>query len=382
MIYFDNAATSMPKPPAVGQALAEAVNTLGNAGRGSHAPTLDAARMAYTVRAKIAKLINAPDPACIAFTCNATEGLNGILQGMFEPGDHIISTESEHNSVLRPLYMLQNSGAEVSLLKLDAQGRIKQQDLEKAVGPDTKALVLGHISNVTGNICDLKSAAAVAKKHRLLLIADAAQSLGSFPVDVQQLGIDILCFTGHKGLLGPQGTGGVYVRPGIAVRPFKAGGSGEQSFLHTQPLEMPAVLEAGTLNAHGLAGLNAALDFILATGVDNIHKQELQLAGYFVGEVSKIKQIKLYGDFEAEDRGAVVSLNVGTADSAVVSDILWEDYRICVRGGIHCAPLLHESMGTARQGMVRFSFGYYNTLEEVKFAVKALRKIAEELKCE
>lgn len=380
MIYFDNAATSMPKPPAVGRAVAEAVNTLGNAGRGSYGPTLDAARLAYAVRMKIARLINAPDPRCIAFTSNATDGLNAILQRMFTEGDHVISTRGEHNSVLRPLYLMQEHGVELSLLELDEKGRINFADLPKLVRNNTKALILGHISNVTGNICNLEQAAEIAGKYKLLLIVDGAQSAGSIPIDVQQSGIDVFGFTGHKGLLGPQGTGGVYVRPGLAIRPFKAGGSGEHSFLRTQPQEMPTVLEAGTLNVHSLAGLNAALDFILAAGVENIHKHELELAKYFVEEVSSIKQIKLYGDYAAEDRGAIVSLNIGSLDAAVVSDILWEDYKICVRGGIHCAPLLHESMGTAAQGMVRFSFGWCNTLDEVQSAVKALRELAEESK--
>lgn len=380
MIYFDNAATSMPKPSVVGSAMADAVNHLGNAGRGSYGPTLDAARLVYTVRKKIAMLINAPCTQCIAFTSNATDGLNAILQRIFTNGDHVITTRGEHNSVLRPLYFIQEHGVELSLLELDEKGRINFADLPKLVRNNTKALVLGHISNITGNICNLEQAGEFARKYKLLLIVDGAQSAGSIPIDVQQYGIDIFCFTGHKGLLGPQGTGGVYVRPGLAIKQFKTGGSGEQSFLHAQPEEMPMVLEAGTLNVHGLAGLNAALDFIMSVGVENIHKHELELAKYFVEKVSRIKQIKLYGDYTAEDRGAIVSLNIGSLDAAVASDILWEDYQICVRGGIHCAPLLHESMGTAAQGMVRFSFGWYNTLSEVQSAVKALQELAEESK--
>lgn len=376
MIYLDNAATSLLKPPAVAEAVSRAVCSLGNAGRGAYAPTLNAARMIYDTRLKLAQLLHAEDPARIAFACNATDGLNAVLQRLFMAGDHVITTACEHNSVLRPLYLVQQQGVQVTHLPVDDKGCIAYADLEKNLRPETRAVVINHASNVTGNLTDLQQVAQFTQAHGLLLVVDAAQTAGSVPIDVVQMGIDVLCFTGHKGLLGPQGTGGVYVREGLELKPFKVGGSGVHSFLQSQPAEMPTVLEAGTLNAHGIAGLNAALDFILSTGVEQIHEHENQLMRYFADSVAAIENIKLYGDYAAKDRAAIVSLNIGDMDSSALSDILWEDYGICVRGGVHCAPLLHKALQTERQGAVRFSFGYFNTLEEVQAAVAAVKEIA------
>lgn len=377
MIYLDNAATSLLKPPEVAGAVGRAVCSLGNAGRGAYAPTLAAARMIYDTRVKLAQLFHAEDPARIAFACNATDGLNAVLQRFFQTVDHVITTACEHNSVLRPLYIAQRQGVQVTHLPVDDRGCIDYADLEKNLRPTTKAVVINHASNVTGNLTDLRKVAQFTKAHKLYLIVDAAQTAGSVPIDVVKTGIDILCFTGHKGLLGPQGTGGVYVREGIDLTPFKAGGSGVHSFLQSQPAEMPTVLEAGTLNAHGIAGLNAAVDFILQTGVEKIHAQEMRLMRSFADSVASVKNIKLYSDLAAQERAAIVSLNIGDMDSSLVSDILWEDYGICVRGGVHCAPLLHKAFKTEKQGAVRFSFGYFNTMEEVRAAAAAVKEIAE-----
>ncbi len=378
MIYFDNAATTLQKPVEVIEAVQKALLTLGNAGRGAHAPTLQAARTVYDTRVKLAKLFNIANPAQIAFTCNATEALNIAIQGLFKADDHIISSEVEHNSVLRPLYLQESAGVEVSFLPMDACGRIDYATLESKVQANTKAIVINHASNVTGNVNDLRKLSAVAKKHNLLLVVDASQTAGILPIDVQAMGIDVLCFTGHKGLLGPQGTGGIYVGENVKLSSFKVGGSGVHSFDKVHPQMMPTLLEAGTLNGHGIAGLNAAVDFLLETGVDKVHAQEMKLMKHFVEGIKNLPKVKLYGDFDSEERVAIVSLNIGEMDAGIVSDILWEEYGICVRAGAHCAPLIHKHFGTEKQGVVRFSFGYFNTLKEVDVAIKAIKEIAEE----
>lgn len=382
MIYLDNAATSLQKPPAVAEAVLQALQTLGNAGRGAHEPTLKAARLIYDTRVKLARLLGAESPACIAFTSNATEALNSVLQRLFTAGDHVLTTVCEHNSVLRPLYLAETGGVAVTHLAADASGRIDYSGLEENLRPQTKAVVITHASNLTGNVTDLKLVADFAHRNGLLLVVDASQTAGCLPIDVVKSGIDILCFTGHKGLMGPQGTGGIYVRTGLAPRPFKVGGSGVHSFLQTHPAEMPTVLEAGTLNGHGIAGLNAALDFLLTTGVEKIHAHEDVLMRRFVQGVRQLPAVRLYGDYQAADRAAIVALNIGTLDSGVVSDILWEDYQICVRAGVHCAPLLHRHFGTVKQGAVRFSFGFFNTEAETDAAVAAVSELARQYACE
>lgn len=378
MIYFDNAATTLQKPIEVIEAVQKALLTLGNAGRGAHVPTLQAARTVYDTRVKLAKLFNIANPAQIAFTCNATEALNIAIQGLFKAGDHVLSSESEHNSVLRPLYLQESAGIEVSFLPLDACGRIDYALLESKVQANTKAIVINHASNVTGNVNDLQKLSAIAKRHNLLLVVDASQTAGTLPIDVQAMGIDVLCFTGHKGLLGPQGTGGIYVGENVKLSSLKVGGSGVHSFDKVHPQMMPTLLEAGTLNGHGLAGLNAAVSFLLETGVDKVHVHEMKLLRHFVDGIKNLPKVKLYGDFASAERVALVSLNIGEMDAGLVSDILWEDYGICVRAGAHCAPLVHQHFGTEKRGMVRFSFGYFNTLEEVDVAIKAIKEIAEE----
>ena len=257
MIYLDNAATTLHKPPQVEQSIVEALHTAGNPGRGAHEPTLHAARIVLDTRLALAELFHAPDPSCIGFTTNATMALNTVLNGVLHPGDHVITTVCEHNSVLRPLYRLRAQGVEGSFTGVDAAARLCYDQWEVLLRPTTRALVVTGASNVTGNGIDLARAADFAHRHGLALIVDAAQTAGAQPIDVQQLGIDALCFTGHKALLGPQGTGGAYVRPGLCVAPLLVGGSGVHSFDETHPLQMPTALEAGTLNVHGLAGLCA-----------------------------------------------------------------------------------------------------------------------------
>lgn len=378
MIYLDNAATTLHKPPQVEQAMLDALRTAGNPGRGAHEPTLHASRLVYAARCAVAKLLNAPDPSCIAFTANATQALNTALGGLFRPGDHIITTVCEHNSVLRPLYRLRENGMSLSFTTADEKGRLQYDQWEGFLRPETRALVVTGASNVTGNGTDLARAAEFAHRHGLLLIVDAAQTAGELPLNVQALGIDVLCFTGHKALLGPQGTGGLYVRPGLSVRPLVVGGSGVHSFDEQHPAQMPTALEAGTLNVPGLAGLCAGVEWILAQGVETLARREQALTVLFYERIRDLPNVKIYGDPEMTPRAPIVSLNIGDEDSARIADILWEEYGICVRAGAHCAPLMHKALGTAEQGTVRFSFSHFNTEAEVLQAAAAVRELAQE----
>lgn len=375
MIYLDNAATTMKKPQCVIDAVVAAMSHMGNAGRGATSAALDASRIIYDTREKISDLFNLQNPSRVAFTCNSTESLNTAIKGILSSGDHAITTALEHNSVLRPLYDLQAKGMELSIVDCDENGNIDYNDFEKLIKENTKAIVCTHASNLVGNVLDVKKIGSIAKKHNLIFIVDASQSAGVFPIDMQDMNIDILCFTGHKGLLGPQGTGGICVREGIDVRPLKVGGSGVNTFSKEQPVEMPTHLEAGTLNGHALAGLNAALDYLKEEGIDNIQKREEELMFRFYNGIKDIKDIKIFGNFENK-RAAIVTFNVGDIDSAAFSDELSFAYDISTRAGAHCAPLMHKAMNTVEQGAVRFSFSHYNTEEEIDTAIKAVKEIA------
>ena len=378
MIYFDNAATTRVKPKQVIDAVVQAMNTMGNSGRGVHDASLDASRLIFDTRCKLAEFFGAENPKQIAFTCNSTESLNIALKGTLGPGDHVISTELEHNSVLRPLYELQAQGTEVTFVKSSRTGTLNYDDFEKNIRPHTKAIVCTHGSNLTGNLVDIQRVGDIARDHGLLFIVDASQTAGVFPIDVQKMHIDILCFTGHKSMLGPQGTGGIYVKDGLTVRPLKSGGSGVQTYLKHHPLEMPTALEAGTLNGHGIAGLRAAVDYLNETGIDEIRRKEQALMRQFYEGVKDIHNIRIYGDFTTGDRCPIVALNLGDYDSSQVSDELFETYGICTRPGAHCAPLMHYALGTEKQGAVRFSFSHFNTEAEVDAAIAAMRELTEE----
>ena len=378
MIYFDNAATTMQKPACVVQAVTEAMCSLGNSGRGVHTGALSASRVIYDTRMALAQLFGAESPERIAFTANSTESLNIAIKGMLNPGDHVITTALEHNSVLRPLYELEDLGVELTILRADSFGRICYGDFEKEIKPNTKAIVTTHGSNLTGNLLDIGRIGEIAKKHGLVYIVDASQTAGVFDIDVQKMHIGILCFTGHKGLLGPQGTGGIYVREGLEIRPLLSGGSGVQTYLRAHPPQMPTALEAGTLNGHGIAGLGAAVRYLQETSLDTIRAKEQELMMAFYEAVREIPGITVYGDFTDSNRCAIVSLNIRDYDSGEVSDALSEQYGIATRPGAHCAPLMHRALGTVEQGAVRFSFSHYNTKEEIKIAVAALQELAME----
>ena len=378
MIYFDNAATTMRKPDCVVQAVTEALCAMGNSGRGVHEGALSASRIIYDTRIALAEMFGAESPERIAFTANSTQALNIAIKGVLNPGDHVITTALEHNSVLRPLYELEERGVLLTILPADKAGNVRYEDFEQEIRPNTRAIVTTHGSNLTGNLLDIGRLGGIAKKYGLLYIVDASQTAGVFDIDVQQMHIDILCFTGHKGLLGPQGTGGLYVRDGVEVRPLLSGGSGVQTYLRSHPAQMPTALEAGTLNGHGIAGLGAAVRHILDTGMETIRQKEQALMWEFYTQVRQIPGITVYGDFSTQNRCPIVTLNVRDYDSGEVSDALASEYGIATRSGAHCAPLMHKALGTVEQGAVRFSFSHYNTEEEINFAVSALRELAQE----
>lgn len=378
MIYMDNAATTMQKPQEVIDAVVGAMTSMGNAGRGAHAASLSASRVIYNTRDALARFFHAENAKQIVFTNNSTESLNIAIKGLLSAGDHVVTTVLEHNSVLRPLYELEEEGVELTFVKSDAKGNISYEEMEACIRENTKAIVCTNGSNLTGNYVDVARVGEIAKRHNVLLIVDASQTAGVYPIDVQAMHIDVLCFTGHKSLLGPQGTGGLYVREGLHIRPLKSGGSGVLTYSKKHPDDMPTALEAGTLNGHGIAGLGAAISYLEKEGIDNIREKELQHMWKFYHGVKEIPGIKVYGDFETEKRCPIVTLNIGDYDSSEVSDELLMTYGISTRPGAHCAPLMHEALGTVDQGAVRFSFSHYNTEEEIETAIRAIKELAEE----
>lgn len=378
MIYFDNAATTLQKPTEVINAVATAMASMGNASRGTYNNALQASRGIYEARCKLAALFNCRRADHVVFTCNSTESLNIAIYGTLNPGDHVITTDLEHNSVLRPLYRMQEEkSVSLSFVRADCNGQIRIDDFTDLIRPETKAIICTHASNVTGEMVDIAKVGALAHERRLKFIVDASQTAGSVTIDMEKMGIDILCFTGHKGMMGPQGTGGMCIREGIEIRPFKTGGTGVQTYLKGQPEEYPTRLEAGTLNSHGIIGLSAAVDFLKHTGVEWIGAWEHSLMQRFYDGVSCVPGITVYGNFsQGHPRTAIVALNILDYDSGRVADELSQYYDIAVRPGAHCAPRMHEALGTSGQGAVRFSFSWFNTEEEVDAAITAIEKIA------
>ena len=377
MIYFDNAATTLHKPPEVIEAVVHAMTTSGNASRGTHTGSLAASRTVYETRKKIADFFHCSRADHVIFTSNSTEALNIAICGTLGKGDHIISTDLEHNSVLRPLYHLEEQGASLTFLSANKKGCIDYDDFKRSIKPNTKAIVCTHASNLTGNVLDIERIGHIAKAHNLLFIVDASQSAGCIEINMETMNIDILCFTGHKGLLGPQGTGGLCIHESVEIRPFKHGGSGIHSYEKGQPQAYPARLEAGTLNSHGIAGLCAAINYINTITIPVIAKKEQELLWHFYKGICNIPEIHIYGDFDTKERAAILSLNIEGYDSGTVSDLLSQEYDIATRPGAHCAPRMHRALGTTETGAVRFSFSSFNTMEEVETAIRALKELVE-----
>lgn len=377
MIYLDNAATSYYRPPEVCRAVALAMETMGNSARGTHEAALTAGRTVYAAREAVNELFGGDGPEQTVFTANATQSLNTAIKGILRPGDLAVATVMEHNSVLRPLYEMEKQGVRLKLAGCDRDGRLKLEELYGMLtGPDKPRLVIStHASNLTGNINDIAGIGGLCRREGVLFLVDASQTAGIFPIHMKKMGIDVLCFTGHKSLMGPQGTGGLCVRKGVGIRPLVTGGSGIETFSRTHPAHMPAALEAGTLNSHGIAGLLAGINWILEQGPGRLREKEQGLAWAFYQRVKNIPGIIVYGDFSGQDRAPIVALNIRDADSGQVSDYLAEEYGIFTRPGGHCAPLMHEALGAAEQGAVRFSFSHFNTMEDVDTAVRALEEM-------
>lgn len=376
MIYLDHAATSFHKPDCVAKAVYAAIMHMGNAGRGAHEESLKASRLVFDTRQQLAELFGLQNPAQVAFTANSTESLNIAMQGLFSSGDHVITTVMEHNSVLRPLYLMEERGVRLSILPANALGNVSIEHMEHNICSSTKAIACTHASNLTGNVNDLQMIGKLCRQKGILFVVDASQSAGILPIDMAGMGIDVLCFTGHKSLMGPQGIGGICVKEGVCVRPLLVGGSGIHTFSKTHPYEMPAALEAGTLNGHGIAGLHAALSFLSQVGIDTIRSREEKLMRRFYEGVKEIDGVTVYGDFTGTQRAPIVTLNIRDFESGEVADELVQCYDIHTRAGGHCAPLMHESLGTREQGAVRFSMSFFNHEEEIDTAIDAVRKIS------
>lgn len=377
MIYFDNAATTMLKPPQVAEAVARAINTFGGVGRGAHDAALGADMAVFRCRQQIKTLFNAPDAKRVVFSANITSSLNAAISGLLGHGDHAITTAASHNSVLRPLFRKADvEGAEVSVLPVAPDASIDYDEFDSLFKPNTKLVVVTHASNLTGDVYDIAAMARIAHEHGALICIDAAQTAGVTPIDMQRDELDIVCFTGHKSLYGPQGTGGMALAANIDLPCYNVGGSGTHSYDRVHPDFYPEHMEAGTLNGHGIAGLSAGIAYIQNTGIETIGAHVDALTERFEQGVGAIDGITTYGGHGGIGRTGIVALNIRDAGSAEVSDLLSRDYEICTRPGAHCAPLMHEALGTSGQGAVRFSFSSFNTQAEIDTALEALHELA------
>ena len=379
MIYLDNAATSFPKPQPVIDAVVDCLKTKGaNPGRGAHQIAMAASRVIFEARETLARLFNVDDSSNIIFTLNATDSLNMGIKGLLEPGDHAVTTSMEHNSVARPLNVLSKKGVVVTKIKCDAQGYPSTVDVERAINEKTKLIVITHASNLTGTLMPLAEIAGIAHEKNVLFMVDAAQTAGAFPIDIQGLGIDILACSGHKALLGPQGTGALYIGPHVDLEETKQGGTGGHSEDPLQPRTRPDRYESGTPNTPGIAGLGAAVKFIEEVGIGSIRKKEDKLTHRLLTGLRKTKGVEIYGPSEDQPRAPVVSFNIDGAGSNEVAFALDKAFEIASRSGLHCAPDAHKTIGTLEAGTVRLSIGYFNTEEEIDAAVEAVGHIAAE----
>ena len=377
MIYLDNAATTFPKPPSVYESVMRAMTVYGaNPGRGSHKMAIEGARIMYETRELLADLFNLDDPMKVIFTFNATDSLNIAIKGLLNSGDHLVTTEMEHNSVLRPIKELEKSGVENAIVKCAADGTINLNDLENAIRDNTKLIVTTHVSNLTGTIFPAEEIGNICKKHSIPYLLDASQSAGVLNIDMKKFNISFLAVPGHKGLLGPQGTGCLLINSDIEIKHLKEGGTGSQSSSLVHPDFYPDRLEAGTHNLPGIAGLNAGVKYILKRGIESIYSHEKALLDTFIVELRKNPRIKIYGPKSIEHRIGVLPLNIEGMDSSEVANILDSEYNIAVRPGLHCAPLAHKAIGTEKLGAVRFGLGPFNKSTDIIAAVKAVSEIA------
>jgi cysteine desulfurase family protein len=383
IIYFDNAATSWPKPPEVNAAMQKYMRKIGaNPGRSGHRLSVEAARVIYNTREKLAQLFNVSDPLRIVLTKNATEALNIAISGFLKPGDHVITSSMEHNSVMRPLRAMEQKGVSLTVIKCDNSGLIDPAQISTAIKNNTKGIFITHASNVTGSVMPVAEIGCITRERALVFCVDGAQTAGSCPIDVEEMKIDLLAFTGHKSLFGPSGTGGLFIREGLEKRiePICVGGTGSRSEMEVQPDFMPDRYEAGTPNTVGIAGLLAGVEFVLSQGISQIKSKEESLVKIFIEGIMNLSGIVIYGQTSADWRIPVVSFNIAGMDPAMIALELDERFKIMSRSGIHCAPSAHKTIGTYPQGTVRFSFSYFNNQEQVAKAVEAIKKIIKRRK--
>lgn len=382
-IYLDNASTSFPKAPTVATAMSDYITNRGiNINRGSYALAYDVEDIIYTTRQRLKTLFNGHDPSHVIFTQNVTMSLNMVIKGLLKAGDHVLVSSMEHNAVMRPLTQLLDKGITFDTIPCDSTGSIQMDSIEPLIRPNTVAMIINHASNVCGTIQPIELIGPICKAHNLQFIVDAAQTAGVIPIDVKACHIDALCFTGHKGLLGPQGIGGIILTKEMAqtLIPLIAGGTGSFSHLETMPTHMPDAFESGTLNLPGIIGLNQGLSYIESQGMENIHNHELALTQAFLEGLQSIDGINIVGKQNIQDRTAVVSITIDSMDPASIAYELESTYHIMTRVGLHCAPRAHQTLGTYPEGTVRFSFGYANTLKDVEAALSSLHTIVKNSK--
>ena len=380
MIYFDNAATTWPKPACVVQAVVDYMEKVGaNSGRSGHRLSVEAGRIVYDTRAALAQLFSVADPLRIILTANVTEALNLVLMGYLNPGDHVVTSSVEHNAVMRPLRYLESVGVELTAVPCPPTGALDPSDVEQAIRPNTALIVINHASNVVGTILPVAEVGTLARRHGILCLVDAAQTAGVLPLDMTSMNIDLLAFTGHKALFGPQGTGGLCLGERVDVdrlRPLKRGGTGSHSEFEEQPDFLPDKYEAGTLNAPGIAGLGAGVRFVLEQGVEMIRSHEEMLTARLLGGLQAIPGVEVYGTLDVRQQTATVSFNVAGLEPSEVALRLDEEYDIMCRAGLHCAPAAHRTIGTFPRGTVRFGLSYFNTVAQVDEALAAVGRIA------
>ena len=378
MIYLDNAATTWPKPECVYQAVDRCLRQgFGNPGRGGHGGAREATHILYETREALGALFNIANPTHIIFTYNATDALNTALLGKLRPGDHVVTTATEHNAVARPLRYLETKGVKVHIAPCDHTGKLDLVAMESILKSGVQAIVMSHASNVTGTIMPIYEVGQLATKYQACFIVDAAQTAGVEDIDTECCGIDMLAFSGHKGLLGPQGTGGLYVRDASDLTPLRYGGTGSFSEFDIQPDFLPDKLESGTPNTPGIAGLLSGINFINTIGIQNIRARESSLAQQLIENLKRINNVVVYGPQLPHERTAIVSFAIGEMDSSQVAQRLDAEFGTACRAGLHCAPWAHRCIGTLQRGTIRFSPGYFNTTDQMMLAIKAIEDIAQ-----
>ena len=379
VIYFDNAATSWPKPDCVTEAMSDFMNNTGaNPGRSGHRLSVEAGRVVYFAREKIARLFNLKDPMRVVFTLNATEGLNLGMRGMLHRGDHVITSSMEHNSVMRPLRDLESQGIRVTVVKCSREGFLDPEDVRNAIESDTKMMVINHGSNVVGSLAPIREIGKIARDLNIKYMIDSAQTAGSISLEMERDNIDLVAFTGHKGLMGPTGTGGLAIGENVDINEFdrmRSGGSGSKSEFERHPDFLPDKYESGTLNAVGLAGLSAGVSYILDRTVEKIHETKMALTARFMDRVKDMNGLNVYGGNDLKRQTSVVSINIRDRSQSEIGLLLEEQFNIMCRVGLHCAPSAHRTIGTFPDGTVRFGFGYFNRREEIDIAVEALEEL-------